>query len=357
MRFSLAINMERMGPETDMRDVARHTLEMVQMAEGAGFDIAWAAEHHALEMTISPAPFQLLTWWGAHTNRIRLGTGVVVAAYWHPIKLAGEAALADLLSGGRLEFGLGCGAYQREFDRMARGLKAQDSVPYMIEMLPLLKELWAGDCAHDGQFWSFPAATSCPKPLQQPHPPIWVAARNPVSFEWAVANGCNIMTWALTREFAEIEAYVERFEAALAKAPKGTPRPRFVTMRHTAVYDRPDGSAPYVESLQRVAGQFENLFRGNGSVRNGFPDKIDLASLENRAEYDPTMLRTNLMFGTPDEVIAKLRRYEAVGVGEFLYYASYGLPMELQKSSLKLFIDEVMPAFRETKKGAPLAAE
>ena len=68
------------------------------MADAGGFHIAWAAEHHALEMTIAPDPFQLLTWWAAHTDRIRLGTAVVVAPYWHPIKLAGEAAMIDLLS-------------------------------------------------------------------------------------------------------------------------------------------------------------------------------------------------------------------------------------------------------------------
>jgi flavin-dependent trigonelline monooxygenase, oxygenase component len=60
MKFSLAINMERMSPDLDMREVARHTLEMVQMADEGGFEIAWAAEHHAIEMTIAPAPFQLL---------------------------------------------------------------------------------------------------------------------------------------------------------------------------------------------------------------------------------------------------------------------------------------------------------
>ena len=75
MKFSLAINMERMSPDADMREVARHTLDMVQMADAGGFEIAWAAEHHAIEMTIAPAPFQLLAWWGANTDRIRLGTG------------------------------------------------------------------------------------------------------------------------------------------------------------------------------------------------------------------------------------------------------------------------------------------
>ena len=91
MKFQLAINMERMDDSLDMRDVARHTLEMVQMAEDGGFNIAWAAEHHALEMTIAPDPFQILTWWGCHTSKIRLGTAVAVAPYWHPVRLAGEA--------------------------------------------------------------------------------------------------------------------------------------------------------------------------------------------------------------------------------------------------------------------------
>ncbi|MCH6582103.1 MAG: LLM class flavin-dependent oxidoreductase, partial [Proteobacteria bacterium] len=156
MKFQLAINMERVTPDLDMVDVARHTLEMVQMADKGGFNIVWAAEHHALEMTIAPNPFQILTWWAAHTNKIRLGTAVAVAPYWHPINLAGEAALLDLYSGGRLVFGIGSGAYQREFDRLHPGLKQSDAWRYMNEMIPVLKALWAGDYEHNGEFWSFP---------------------------------------------------------------------------------------------------------------------------------------------------------------------------------------------------------
>ena len=166
MKFQLAINLERMDAEIGMEEVARHTLEMVQMADAGGFNIVWSAEHHALEMTIAPDPFQLLAWWGAHTNRIRLGTAVVAAPYWHPIKLAGEAAMADLISGGRLEFGIGSGAYQREFDRMFPGLKQSDAWQYMQEMLPAVLKLWEGDYAHEGKFWNFPTSTSVPKPLQ-----------------------------------------------------------------------------------------------------------------------------------------------------------------------------------------------
>jgi len=348
MKFSLAVNMERMSPDLDMRDVARHTLEMVQLAERGGFEIAWAAEHHAIEMTIAPNPFHMLTWWGQNTSSIRLGAACIVAAYWHPIRAAGEAALCDLLTNGRLEFGIGCGAYQREFDRMANGLRAQDSVPHMIEMLPLIKSLWQGDAQHSGKNWTFPVATACPKPLQKPYPPIWAAVRNPISFDWAVANELNVLTWALTRDFSEVETYMQRFEDSLAKAPN-VKRPRFATMRHTGVCEKASDFDTYISYFKKAAGQFENLFRGEGKVENGFPDQINLADLEHRAEYDSAMLHRNLMIDTPDTIIAKLRKYEALGVDNFIYYASYGLPHDLQKKSLKLFVEEVMPAFATSK--------
>lgn len=344
MKFQLAINLERLDDSLDMDDVARHTLEMVQMAEAGGFTIAWAAEHHALEMTIAPNPLQILTWWAGHTDRIRLGTAVAVAAYWNPIKLAGEAAFLDLVSGGRLEFGIGSGAYQREFDRMHPGLKQSDAWRYMQEMLPVLKELWAGDYAHDGEFWSFPTSTSVPKPVQQPHPPIWVAARSPITFDYAVANGCHVMSWPIARPFAEAELYKQQFDASVAAHP-GAATPTWALMRHTAVYDSPDEWMVPVEAAQRQLSQFENLFKNLGDVENGFPAAIPMDQVANAADYEPTTLSENLVFGTPDEVVAKLKRYEALGVDEFIYYASLGLGHAEQKRSMQLFCDEVIPAF------------
>lgn len=344
MRFQLAINMERITPDLDMVDVARHTLEMVQMADASGFSIVWAAEHHALEMTIAPNPFQILTWWAAHTNRIRLGTAVAVAPYWHPINLAGEAALLDLYSGGRLEFGIGSGAYQREFDRMRPGLSQKEGYRYMHEMLPALKALWQGDYEHNGEFWQFPAATSVPKPLQKPHPPIWVAARAPITFDYSVKNNCNISSWPLTRPMSEVELYKQRLDEALANNP-GSARPTFAIMRHTAIYsDKKDWEVP-VKAAQRQLSQFENLFKNLGDVENGFPKAIAFSELENRAEYNSKMLHDNLMFGTPDEAITKLKCYEDLGVDAFIYYASLGLGHKEQKRSLELFCKEVMPAF------------
>ncbi|MEM7440292.1 MAG: LLM class flavin-dependent oxidoreductase [Pseudomonadota bacterium] len=343
MKFHIAINLERMTADADMRAVRDHTIDMVKMADAAGFEVAWAAEHHALEMTIAPNPFQIMTWWADHTENIRLGCGVANASYWHPINIAGEAAMVDLISGGRLEMGLGSGAYQREFDRMRPGLKQTDGWRYLQEMLPLVRELWKGDVAHDGEFWQFPTSTSCPKPLQK-EVPMWAAARSPITFDYAVANDCNIMSWPLTLPMSEAEKYRGQLDDAIEKAG-GTWDGRFVMMRHAAVYESEEHRAEALDAIQGVLGQFGNLMMQKGDVRNGFPDKVPLEELEGNVRVDRDMLEENLLFGSPATVIEKLKRYEAMGVDGFIYYASMGLGLEAQKRSFQLFIDKVMPEF------------
>lgn len=342
MKFHLAINLERMDDTTCMKAVRDHTIDMVKMADKAGFEVAWAAEHHALEMTIAPNPFQIMTWWADHTDNIRLGCGVANASYWHPINLAGEAAMVDLLSGGRLELGLGSGAYQREFDRMHPGLDQKDSHKFMQEMLPLVRALWKGDVAHNGDNWQFPTATACPKPLQDTVP-MWVAARSPATFDYAVANDCNVMCWPLTMPMAEAEKYKAQLDDSIAKA--GGWNGTFALMRHTSVYDNADDRAATLGAVRNVLGRFGNLMMKKGEVVNGFPDPVPFEELEGNVRVEPAMLEENLVFGTPAQVIAKLRAYEALGVDAFIYYASMGLDMEVQKRSMDLFINEVMPEF------------
>ncbi len=347
MKFHLAVNLERMSPDTSMLDVRDNTIEMVQMADAAAFEVAWAAEHHAIEMTIAPNPFQILTWWAAAAPNIRLGCGVANASYWHPINIAGEAALVDLISDGRLEFGLGSGAYQREFDRMKPGLDQKDSWQYMQEMLPLIRKLWKGDVEHNGQFWQFPAATSCPKPVQD-EVPFWVAARSPITFDYAVQNDCNILSWPLTLPMSEAEKYRDHLDASIA-AHNPNWSGKFCMMRHAAVYENEADREESLNAIQHVLAQFGNLMMKKGAVNNGFPEAVPLEELEGNVRVDKTALEENLLFGTPDQVIEKLNTYQSMGVDSFIYYASMGLDMALQKKSLQLFIDKVMPHFNDAK--------
>ena len=101
-----------------------------------------------------------------------------------------------------------------------------------------------------------------------------------------------------------------------------------------------------MNSIRRLLSQFENLYRNLGDVKNGFPASIPLEQLEGREQYDPAMLEVNLMFGSPERVIEKLKKYEALGVNEFIYYASMGLDHASQQKSLRMFVNEVMPEFK-----------
>jgi alkanesulfonate monooxygenase SsuD/methylene tetrahydromethanopterin reductase-like flavin-dependent oxidoreductase (luciferase family) len=133
-------------------------------------------------------------------------------------------------------------------------------------------------------------------------------------------------------------------KTAMADHP-GKPRPRFSTSRMTCVYEDPADWRVPVDAMREGVRIFMGLFQNKSPVINGFPQPIDLAASDARGDYRPEAMRANMMFGTPDEVVAKLRQYEAVGVDIFNYNASFGLPHEVAVRSLKLFAREVMPKF------------
>ena len=119
MKFAVAISMERFSPEDSMADAMANMRALARIADEGGFETLWTSEHHTIECTISPNPFTVLTWLAQHTDRIRLGTATLAAPYWSPIRLAGEAALCDHLTGGRLELVLIGAARDAEFEASA----------------------------------------------------------------------------------------------------------------------------------------------------------------------------------------------------------------------------------------------
>jgi alkanesulfonate monooxygenase SsuD/methylene tetrahydromethanopterin reductase-like flavin-dependent oxidoreductase (luciferase family) len=174
--------------------------------------------------------------------------------------------------------------------------------------------------------------------------PLWVAARSPITFDYAVANNANIMSWPLTMPFAEAEKYRAQLDEAIAKAPTpytGT----FAMMRHTAIYENETDRQAALGALRHTLGQFGNLMQKKGEVINGFPERVPNDQLDGNMRYDPETLEENLMFGSAEQAKEKLSAYRDLGVDAFIYYASMGLDMETQKRSLSRFIDRVMPHF------------
>ena len=347
MKFSIAVNMTRRRPDVPMERVASEALEMVVAAEALGFDVAWAAEHHSIEYTIAPNPLVLITHWAAHARRIRLGTAVITAPYWNPLRAAGEIALTDILTNGRLEVGFGRGAYQYEFGRMAGGMPQELGGVHLRELIPAVQKLWEGDYAHDGIIWKFPRATSVPKPLQRPHPPLWVAARDPDTYDWTVRHGLGVMATPLSKPDGEVENLAGRLAKALADHP-GARRPPFMVLRRTCVYeDARDWRLP-AETAAEDVRVFNGLFYNAAGVVNGFPTPMDPAASAGAPPMTPEVLRDNLMFGTPDQVVERIRHYERLGVDHYCYGASFGLPHDVALRSLELFGRQVMPHFTAT---------
>ena len=228
---------------------------------------------------------------------------------------------------------------------MAGGMAQERGGDHLRELIPAVQKLWQGDYAHDGVIWKFPRATSVPKPLQRPHPPLWVAARDPDTYDWTVRNGLDVMATPLSRPDSEVENLAGKLAKAVADHPGARP-PRFMVLRRTCVYeDRKDWRLPAETALDDLR-VFNGLFENAAGVVNGFPTPMDATS--RTAPLTPETLRDNLMFGTPEHVVARIRQYERLGVDHYCYGASFGLPHDMAMRSLILFGREVMPHFATT---------
>ncbi len=344
MKFSLFIHMERLTADEPQRQLYAQFIELCQLADAAGFHAIWTGEHHGMNFTIAPNPLLNLVDLARRTTNVRLGTGTIVAPFWHPIKLAGEAAMADLICDGRLDLGIARGAYGFEYERLLPGLDAWQAGQRMRELIPAVKRLWAGDYAHEGEYWQFPKTTAAPLPVQSPHPPIWVAARDPNSFDFALANGCNVQVTPLWLGPDEDASLMDRFRTACAAHPD-IPRPRIMILRHTYVGEDEADIEQAARELSRFYCYFGAWFKNERPISQGLIEPLSEAEMAAMTLYAPQAMRANNVVGDPDTVIQRLKQVEALGYDEFSFWIDSSMPFERKRDSLQRFIRHVMPAF------------
>lgn len=347
MEFSLFAHAERYGDEP-YPHLFDELIELVQLAEQGSFGAFWVGEHYGMDFTAAPNPLVLLSHLAARTSTIRLVTGNVIAPFWHPVRLASEAALVDVLSGGRLELGVARGAYQFEFDRIVPGLGAMDGGAYLRELVPLLRRLWAGDADHDG-LWTFPLTTSVPKPVNSGGPPIWIAAREAESHEFAVSQGCNVCCTPLSKDDAEVEDLVAKFEAAVAAHPE-RPRPKLMMLRHACVVEHEDEVDAAAEAVRGWYGQFEHWIKNDGTVREGHLESIPIDQLTQKPAYALDAIRRSALVGTPEMIVSRLNRYRDLGIDEVSFWTDFPGGHALKRRSVELLAAQVLPAFAGTAK-------
>ena len=320
-------------------------ISLCQMADQSDMRAIWTGEHHAMNYAIAPNPFITIADLCRYTKKIKLGTGTLIVPFWHPIKLAGEAAMTDVLSNGRLELGLARGAYLYEYDRIIPGMDAMEAGLRMREIVPTLQKLWKGDYTHDGKYFQFPSTTSIPKPLQDNGPPIWIAARDPNSHEFAIANDWDVQVTPLWKGFDEIERLKNIFDDICTKY-SDKPKPLSMVLNHCYIGSNDDDIHKGAVAVSKFYNNFGAWFKNNRSVIQGTMDPLTQEELDNNEMCSPNEMKKNQNIGTLNEVIDNIKRYEDLGFDEYSIWIDSHLSIEDKKIFLDRFISDVMPRFQ-----------
>ncbi|HYB40396.1 MAG TPA: LLM class flavin-dependent oxidoreductase [Candidatus Methylomirabilis sp.] len=340
MDFGLFVPCHRFDASLSTRELYDQALETVKLADEAGFTTAWFPEHHLVQYYSSPSPLMWMVKAAAATRRIRVGAAILVIPYYNPLRLAGELGMADVLCDGRLEIGVGRGAFEYEFDRF--GITEAIGAARLREGMEIVEGLLTqDDFSYEGVTCSFGPATAVPKPLQQPHPPIWVAARSADTIEWAIRRGYNLLTTPWRDPFSRIAAHHEQVRKIAASV--GAAKPPVLAVSRMTYVGASDGDALEAMADIQVSHRiFMRLFRNEASVKGGFTlaEPVD-------DEYTREQLLANLVAGSPETCIAKLREYEALGIGQFIIYGAFGPDHARTMASLRRFAEHVMPHFRK----------
>jgi alkanesulfonate monooxygenase SsuD/methylene tetrahydromethanopterin reductase-like flavin-dependent oxidoreductase (luciferase family) len=172
--------------------VYARALQRIEIMDRSGYDAVWLTEHHFSDYSVCPSIPVMGAHVAARTKRLRIGAAVTLAAFYHPLRLAEEIALLDILSDGRVNWGAGRGFDEREFRTFK--VPVSESQARFREAVDVVKHAWASErLTYNGRFFSFDNVEVLPKPLQQPHPPMWVAASSPEATKWAASCGYSIL--------------------------------------------------------------------------------------------------------------------------------------------------------------------
>ena len=318
-------------------------LEMAQAAEQLGYCGVTVPEHHMINILMNPNPMTLAVKVASVTERIPITAAVVVLPLHDMRRLAAEIALADILTDGRIQIGAGRGAFPYEFIRY--GVPFEDSREIFDESLDVLEALLTKeDVSWEGKYYSFDPLTIMPRPLQQPHPPIWIAAMAPASLYHSARRGFNVQTTPLTGTMNLAEQQTRSFfEGAGDSGRDGTPR---LSLLRVGFCTRDDAHTEEILDLAQTYWQrFDNVFKSNGTVRGG---AIDLVELDDTREQ----LADRLFVGTPEQLIEKLQVYADLGVHEINLNMCLGATHEDLMDSIERLAGHVLPHFANWSRSA-----
>jgi len=310
----------------------RNYIDYVLCAEDLGYHSVFVVEHHFTGVGQLSASLNFLSYLAGRTRRIRLGSAVVVLPWHNPALLAEQVATLDLLSDGRFDFGVGKGYRQPEFAGFC--IPIEEATERFEEAMAFLRKAWAASerFSHHGKRWHFENIIIEPRPTQRPHPPLWMGAGSFESIRRAAQGGFNL----LLDQIAPVDLTIERVAHYKAELQQlGRPyRPGTVGASRALQIIKTEAEREQAYALRaRVLKAIGGLARGPGAERY---QNIGSHADPNLASEESALL------GTPEEIIARLKKLESGGVDYVLLVDPTG-----SQEALRTFAEEIMPHFRD----------
>jgi len=364
VRFGIFFELSVPRPLTRQNEqlVYRNALEQVRLADELGFDTVWAVEHHFLEeYSHCSAPELFLTAAAMQTERIRVGHGAVVCVPTmnHPIRVAERAAVLDILSGGRLELGTARASTWTELGGFC--VDPDTTKISWDEYVHMLPRLWTEErVAYEGATWSMPERPVLPKPVQDPHPPLWVTVTTPGTELDAADRGIGCLGVAAAGYQEQERRTLEYRKRIQSCEPVSSVVNDQVTTLNFMYCHEDDGVATEVGGRM-----FQTFGILNGHLlwtREVYPTAAyqSLANLAGAASSrgggeDPRERRPipeGIGIGDPDRIVKAVKIWEEVGIDgiNFVVNTAEAIPQEDVLSSLRLFAAEVMPQFGDGRR-------
>ncbi|QMV74335.1 LLM class flavin-dependent oxidoreductase [Comamonas piscis] len=345
MEFGVFILAQQRGYHQRSQDVINNSIEQTVVAEQAGFNTAWYAEHHFNNYSLSPSPLMTVAHAAAKTKTIRLGTAVCILPLYHPARFLAEVGFVDTVSNGRLELGVGSGYQQFEFERF--GVEIANSGAIFNEFLDIIpKALTQKIFEYQGEFLNMPPSSIAVRCVQDPMPPLWVTSGNPVTLGRGVREGHNLFVTALLNGNEAIAGLRTKLEnIATAEGKDLDNDVKFGFLRCGYASDHESEINAYLDCARFQRRISESLKFRRAQSEDGYMVK------EVPTETDPTFeqLRKNLPVGSVNEVIDKL--LEEISILKPKHIA---LQTQLgdfdQKTMLKqieLWGDKIIPAVKK----------
>jgi alkanesulfonate monooxygenase SsuD/methylene tetrahydromethanopterin reductase-like flavin-dependent oxidoreductase (luciferase family) len=338
--------------ERTEQEVLREELALIEVADRVGFKYAWASEHHFLdEYSHLSASEAFMAYALARTERIHIGSGIIniTPNVAHPARVAEQVAMLDHLGRGRFEFGTGRGSSSTEV--FGFGIESMDVTREMYdETLPQIVRMMTEDVygPYQGRFFSMPERPVLPKPYTTPHPPIWVAAGSPGTFEKAARLGLGVLCFTLATP-DQLAPLIDLYKRTIQDAEPVGGYVNDNVMVTTDMMCLPDGGRAREVVLANRGNYHTALllrYLDSFPIAEGRPRWPEVPPPPTPEQLDRAIEAGVIAVGDPEECIATLRRYEAIGADQ-LAFGTFATDVSLDDAveAYETFGTHVLPVF------------